>query len=85
MNTMTAVMKCAPNYRRLLAALPDLSIELERRHVADEVIILEVTITGTHRGPWRGAAGNRQRYADSALRHLYVRCLGEVGGRAHLL
>jgi steroid delta-isomerase-like uncharacterized protein len=41
-------------YMRLLAALPDLSIELERRHVTDEVIILEVTITGTHRGPWRG-------------------------------
>ena len=56
-------------YTRLLAALPDLSIQLEQRHVADEVIVLEVTITGTHRGPWRGlpATGRDMRISLCAI------------------
>ena len=41
-------------YTVLLAALPDLSIHVNRRHVTHDDIIVEVTITGTHRGPWRG-------------------------------
>ncbi len=50
-------------YMRLLAALPDLHIAVERRHVTHDDIILEVTITGTHRGEWRGlpATGRRVR------------------------
>lgn len=56
-------------YMRLLAALPDLSIELERRHVTDDVIILEVTITGTHCGTWRGlpATGRGMRIPLCAI------------------
>jgi steroid delta-isomerase-like uncharacterized protein len=41
-------------YGQLMAALPDLNIEVVRRHVADETIILEVVIRGTHLGSWRG-------------------------------
>ncbi len=50
-------------YIRLLAALPDLHIAVERRHVTHDDIILEVTITGTHWGEWRGlpATGRRVR------------------------
>lgn len=50
-------------YTRLLAALPDLHIGVARRHVTHDHVILEVTITGTHRGTWRGlpATGRRVR------------------------
>jgi steroid delta-isomerase-like uncharacterized protein len=41
-------------YEQLMAALPDLSIEIVRRHVAAETVILEVIIRGTQLGPWRG-------------------------------
>lgn len=48
-------------YTELMRALPDLAIEVRHRHVASESIVLEVTIRGTHRGPWRGLpATNRQ-------------------------
>ena len=41
-------------YEQLMAALPDLSIQIVRRHIAAETIILEVIIRGTQLGPWRG-------------------------------
>ena len=41
-------------YSQLMGALPDLSIEIVKRHVADETIVLEVIIRGTHLGGWRG-------------------------------
>ncbi len=41
-------------YMELMRALPDLSIAVVRRHVAEDSIVLEVTIRGTHLGPWRG-------------------------------
>jgi steroid delta-isomerase-like uncharacterized protein len=41
-------------YTELLRALPDLVIEINRRHVAAESIVLEVAIRGTHLGGWRG-------------------------------
>jgi steroid delta-isomerase-like uncharacterized protein len=41
-------------YSQLMAALPDLSIEIVKRHVAEETILLEVVIRGTHLGGWRG-------------------------------
>jgi len=41
-------------YIQLLASLPDLAIEVQRQHVADDAIIVEVVIRGTHLGPWRG-------------------------------
>jgi len=51
-------------YEQLMSALPDLKIEIVRKHVADEAIILEVVIRGTHRGGWRGlpATGRRVEF-----------------------
>ena len=41
-------------YEQLMKALPDLAIEVVRRHVTDDAILLEVIIRGTHLGGWRG-------------------------------
>jgi steroid delta-isomerase-like uncharacterized protein len=48
-------------YGQLMAALPDLSIEVVRQHVADETIILEVIIRGTQCGAWRGLPATGRR------------------------
>jgi steroid delta-isomerase-like uncharacterized protein len=51
-------------YTELLQALPDLKIEVLGRHVASESVIVEVIISGTHLGPWRGlpATGRRLQF-----------------------
>lgn len=51
-------------YTELMSALPDLKIEVIRRHVAAESLIVEVIISGTHLGPWRGlpATGRRLEF-----------------------
>src|SRR5438094_4175133 len=51
-------------YSELMRALPDLAIEVKNRHVAPESVVLEVTIRGTHLGPWRGlpATGRRMEF-----------------------
>jgi steroid delta-isomerase-like uncharacterized protein len=41
-------------YDEILRALPDLTIDVERRHVTDDAVILEVVVRGTHTGTWRG-------------------------------
>jgi steroid delta-isomerase-like uncharacterized protein len=41
-------------YAALVTAMPDLSIQVDRRHVTERDIVLEVTIRGTHLGVWRG-------------------------------
>lgn len=41
-------------YQQLMKALPDLEIEIIRRHVTEAAIVMEVMIRGTHRGEWRG-------------------------------
>jgi steroid delta-isomerase-like uncharacterized protein len=41
-------------YEQLMKALPDLEIDVRRRHVTDEAILVEVVIRGTHLGGWRG-------------------------------
>lgn len=41
------------HYEELLGAFPDMDIKTERRHVTDEYVILEVIVTGTHKGHWR--------------------------------
>lgn len=41
-------------YSQIMKALPDLQIDVKRRHVADDAILLEVSIRGTHLGSWRG-------------------------------
>jgi steroid delta-isomerase-like uncharacterized protein len=41
-------------YRQLMKALPDLQIDVQRKHVTDDAILVEVIIRGTHLGAWRG-------------------------------
>jgi steroid delta-isomerase-like uncharacterized protein len=41
-------------YQQLMSALPDLEIRIQRQHIADEAILVEVVIRGTHLGSWRG-------------------------------
>ena len=41
------------HYEELLGAFPDMDIKYERRHITDEYVILEVTVTGTQTGHWR--------------------------------
>ena len=48
-------------YQQLMKALPDLEIEVRHRHVAEDAIILEVTIRGTHLGGWRGLPATGRR------------------------
>ncbi len=49
-------------YEDLLRVAPDLKIDVKRRHVTDENIILEVTISGTHIGNWRGLPGTGKKF-----------------------
>src|SRR5260370_37390071 len=44
-------------YEQLMKALPDLQIEIQRRHVTDDAIILEVMIRGRNSAP--GAVSRR--------------------------
>ncbi len=44
-------------YQQLLATAPDLHIDVRHRYVTDESVILEVTISGTQTGAWRGLPG----------------------------
>jgi steroid delta-isomerase-like uncharacterized protein len=56
-------------YVEIMRALPDLVIDVNERHVASEGIVLEVTIRGTHLGPWRGlpATGRRVEFPLCAV------------------
>lgn len=51
-------------YEQLMKALPNLEIEVQRRHVAEDAVIVEVMIRGTHLGGWRGllATGRRVEF-----------------------
>ena len=48
-------------YQQIMAALPDLKIEVVSRHIADDAIVVEVIISGTHLGSWRGLAATGRR------------------------
>jgi steroid delta-isomerase-like uncharacterized protein len=48
-------------YEQLMAALPDLEIQVRQQHVTDDHIVLEVLICGTHLGPWRGLPATGRR------------------------
>jgi len=41
-------------YKGLLQALPELHIDVQRRHVSDAAVVLEVILRGRHLGSWRG-------------------------------
>ena len=47
-------------YGQLMKALPDLEIDVQRRHVTDDTIVLEVIVRGTHLGEWRGLPATGQ-------------------------
>jgi steroid delta-isomerase-like uncharacterized protein len=51
-------------YEQLMRALPDLEIDVQRQHVSDDAILVEVIIRGTHLGEWRGlpATGRRVEF-----------------------
>lgn len=49
-------------YKEALAAAPELQIDVRQRYVTDEAVILEVTISGTHTGPWRGLPGTGRSF-----------------------
>jgi predicted ester cyclase len=44
-----------------MKALPDLEIEVQRRHVTDDAILVEVMIRSTHLGRWRGLPATERR------------------------
>lgn len=48
-------------YSQLMAALPDLEIDVQRQHVTDNAIVVEVIIRGTQLGPWRGLPATGRR------------------------
>ena len=48
-------------YEQLMKALPDVEIEIQRRHIAEDAIVLEVVIRGTHLGRWRGLPATGRR------------------------
>src|ERR1700722_9741680 len=48
-------------YEQLMKALPDLAIEVVRRHVTDDAVLLEVMIRGRHLGEWRGLPATGRR------------------------
>jgi steroid delta-isomerase-like uncharacterized protein len=48
-------------YQQLMAALPDLQIQVKQKHVTDDSVLLEVLIRGTHLGPWRGLPATGRR------------------------
>ena len=41
-------------YEQMLAAAPDLQIEVRRQYATDDAVVLEVTVSGTQKGAWRG-------------------------------
>ena len=41
-------------YEQLMNALPDIEIDVRRWHAAEDAVLVEVVIRGTHLGGWRG-------------------------------
>jgi steroid delta-isomerase-like uncharacterized protein len=48
-------------YEQMMKALPDLVIDVQRRHITDDAIVLEVMIRGTQLGSWRGLPATGRR------------------------
>jgi steroid delta-isomerase-like uncharacterized protein len=51
-------------YAQMLQAMPDLNIDIRRRHASEDAIIVEVVIRGRHLGTWRGlhATGRQMEF-----------------------
>jgi steroid delta-isomerase-like uncharacterized protein len=58
-------------YEELMKALPDLEIVVQRRHVAEDAVVVEVMIRGTHLGGWRGLPATGRR-VDLPLCGIYT-------------
>ena len=71
-------------YEQLMKALPDLQIDVQRRHVTDEGIIVEVIIRGTQLGSWRGLPATGRR-VEVPLCGVYTFDSGPPGRRTSLL
>ena len=56
-------------YAELFGGFPDFSLDVRRKHVASDAIILEVVATGTHNGVWKGipATGRRVTFPICAI------------------
>lgn len=48
-------------YADLFAGFPDFSLEVRRRHLAADAVILEVVAHGTHTGAWKGIESTGRR------------------------
>ncbi len=48
-------------YGQLMKALPNLEIEVQRQHVTNDAVLVEVIIRGTHLGEWRGLPATGRR------------------------
>jgi steroid delta-isomerase-like uncharacterized protein len=48
-------------YEQLMKALPDLEIDIVRRHVTEDAVLLEVVVRGTQLGEWRGLPATGRR------------------------
>jgi steroid delta-isomerase-like uncharacterized protein len=59
----------AQYYRDLLTALPDLHVDVRNRVVTEDAVVLEVMISGTQAGTWRGlpATGRPVRFPLCAI------------------
>jgi steroid delta-isomerase-like uncharacterized protein len=60
-------------YEQLMKALPDLEIEMVRRHVTADAVMLEVIIRGTQVGEWRGLPATGRR-VEVPLCGVYTFC-----------
>lgn len=49
-------------YADLLRAAPDFHIEVKSRHAAEAAVVLEVRLSGTHAGTWRGMPATGRRF-----------------------
>jgi len=50
-------------YQDLLRAAPDFHIEVRRRYVSEDNVVLEVQLSGTHLGAWRGLPATGRRFS----------------------
>jgi len=64
-------------YAALFRATPDLHIEVVRAWDASEAVVLEVRLTGTHAGAWRGLPGTGRRL-DFPLCAVFTFDLGDA-------
>ena len=60
-------------YEQLMKALPDLEVDVQRRHVAEDAILVEVLIRGTHLGAWRGLPATGRKVEFPLLWCVYLR------------